>query len=209
MARFGKRCEFDGYKFASEPERDFYIKLKKLKQNGKIKDFEVQPEFLLQEEFTTEFNERWDDVKIKEINIRPDYSATLNNGEKIYLDSKGSNQIEPESQLKRKMFLFQNRNVPLFYVGQLPKYLGGVWVCVDKGNDFLSKLKTRYNNVNFSDIIEHNKNKSKGEKNKQIPRSKPITWKVSDWDQHFEYDDVDGIFYKWKKTLPYKKELNK
>lgn len=187
MARFGKRCELDGINFASEPERDFYIKLKNAKAEGRIWDFTVQPEFLLQEEFETNFSERWTNVKIKEFVIKPDYQVVLNDGEVILIDSKGGNQVEVESQLKRKIFLYQNREFPIFYVGQLPKYLGGEWVEVSKGQDFLAKLKTRYNSIYFKGVSK-------------IPISKPVKWKVSDWDEHFEYEDVSGLFYQWKRT---------
>lgn len=200
MARFGKKCIEDGITFASEPERDFYLRLKELKKDGKIQDFHVQPEFPLQEAFETNFNDRWDNLKIKETVIKPDYQVLLNDDEVILLDTKGANCIEPESQLKRKIFLYQNKEVPLFFIGQLPKYLGGEWVNVTKGVDFLPKLKTRYNNTYFNDILDYNKNRPKGTKAKQIPRSKPVNWKVSDWDEHFEYEDVDGLFYIWKKT---------
>lgn len=192
MARFGIKCTYDGITFASEPERDFYIKLVELKKQGKIKDFIVQPNYPLQEEFTTEFDGRWDNVKIQPISITPDYHITLNDGNEILLDTKGANCIEEDSQLRRKMFLYQYKSIPLFFIGQLPIYLGNkAWVDVTKGQDFLAKLKSKYNK------IYPNAKKS---------RTKPVNWKVKDWDQYFEYENVDGLFYRWIKTKMTKKK---
>ena len=39
----------DGITFDSKMESDYYIKLKEDKLNGLIKDFELQPEFILQD----------------------------------------------------------------------------------------------------------------------------------------------------------------
>ena len=41
----------DGITFDSKMESDFYAKLKEDKINGLIKDFELQPEFLLQDKY--------------------------------------------------------------------------------------------------------------------------------------------------------------
>jgi len=185
LAKYGIRCEYDGYVFASEPERDYYIKLVELKKEGKIKDFIIQPNFSLQEEFETEFSDRWDNVKIQAIGITPDYHVTLNDGNEILLDTKGADSIEEASQLRRKLFLYKNRSIPLFFIGVLPKYLGGVWVEVSSGCNFLSKLKNRFNK------IYPNVNK----RSKDCPK-----WSISDWEEHFDFKDIDGLFYKWEKT---------
>ena len=187
MSRFGKRCTYDGINFASEPERDFYKKLVDLKKKCKIKDFEIQPNFPLQEEFYTEFKERFDNVKIQPISITPDYLIILNDGNEILIDTKGQDQIEEASQIRRKLFLYQNKHIPLYFIGVIPIYLGGenIWVEVTQGKDFLNKLKNKYNNTYPE---------AKGS------RSKPVKWSVKNWDEYFEYEDIDGLFYKWKKT---------
>jgi len=194
MARvFGKRCVCDGITFASESERDYYKFLIRMKAQGKIKDFEIQPNYPLQEEFTTEFEERFDDIKIQSMSITPDYLVTLNDGNKILLDTKGANLISEASQMRRKLFLYQNKNIPLFFIGIIPKYLGGdsIWVEVTQGKDFLAKLKNKYNTI----YPEAKKS-----------RSKPVQWKVKDWDEYFEYESLDGLFYIWKKTKSNRKK---
>ena len=51
MAMYATKCTYDNIKFDSETERDYYIKLKLLKEEGNIKDFEMQVPYLLQDEF--------------------------------------------------------------------------------------------------------------------------------------------------------------
>ena len=49
MAIYSTKCTYDNIKFDSETERDYYIKLKLLKDEDNIKDFEMQVPYLLQD----------------------------------------------------------------------------------------------------------------------------------------------------------------
>ena len=187
---YGKKCTYDGYKFDSESERDFYKKLKLLKQKGKIKDFSLQPNYLLQGEFTTEYNERWENYKVPSISYTPDYWVLLNDDNEILIDCKSGNYTMEDSRLRANVFQYNNRELPLFYIGLLPKYLGGVWVNVTKGSDFMGKLKNKYNS------LYPNAKKSK---------NKPVQWYVDDWEKYFEFENVDDMFYIWKSTKRIKK----
>ena len=185
MARFGIRCECDGYKFDSEPERDFYLLLVKLRSQGLIKAFEMQVSYPIQEEFTTEF-EGYMNVKIQPISYVADYVVTILENEEIIIDSKGQDSIEETSQIKRKLLLHKNRNIPIYFVGKLPIYLGGVWVEVSKGADFLAKLKNKYSKLYPQ---------SKGNK------SKPVKWNVKNWEEYFEFESIcGGAFWIWSST---------
>ncbi|MGM9925186.1 MAG: DUF1064 domain-containing protein [Bacillus sp. (in: firmicutes)] len=46
-----KKVQLDGFTFDSKAEAEYYKQLKWLKQNKQIKDFELQPKFLLQDSF--------------------------------------------------------------------------------------------------------------------------------------------------------------
>ena len=46
-----KRTEYDGIKFDSIKEKNYYIKLKLLEKSGKIKDLKLQVKFELQPSF--------------------------------------------------------------------------------------------------------------------------------------------------------------
>lgn len=46
-----RACEYDGHKFDSLFERDYYIKLRMLEKAGEIKDLKLQVPFILQPSF--------------------------------------------------------------------------------------------------------------------------------------------------------------
>lgn len=48
---FSKKVVVDGIKFDSKREANYYLKLKELEKEGKIKDLELQKNYLLQEKF--------------------------------------------------------------------------------------------------------------------------------------------------------------
>lgn len=190
MSRYGKKCEKDGYKFDSESERDFYIKLKAFKKQFKIKDFEVNPTYILQEGFETDYIS-FPNSKEKPITYIIDYSVTLNNGEKILIDTKGASgqTVEEVAKLKKKLFQYSNRKMPLFFISKCPNYLSDkeVWVCVNGGCDFFSKLKNKYYNVNPT------QKKKRGKKD--------VQWTIKEWEKYFEFENIADLFYVWKKTL--------
>lgn len=188
MARFSQRCEYDGYTFASHPEKDFYIMLKKKLEEGVIKGFSVQPKFQIQPEIIIEHGKLFGNEKISDLYITPDFGIETEDGV-FYVDTKGGNVVDEATTLRRKLFLFEYRK-PLICIGVTPKYLGGKWVEVTKGKDFLGKLKRRYDKM----YPEINKRK------KDIPR-----WTIEDWEKSFDFDCIYGLFYCWKKTKTLRK----
>ena len=196
IARFGKKTEIDGIRFDSESEALFYLKLKKFKKHGKIKDFRIKNQYILQEDFTTEYNSRFDNVKLDPITYNPDFWVLLNDDNEVLIDTKGGSGAcnEEEAKLKRKALLYQNKKLPVIFISQLPIYLCGnkdTWVENTNGRDFHAKLKNKYQKLYPA---------AKGK------RIKPVNWKVDNWDEYFEYEDIDGLFYVWKATKKVKKK---
>ena len=192
MSRYGNKCVCDGITFDSESERDFYLKLKDFKSKNKIKDFEVNPTFTLQPSFETEYNDRFINSKEKPITYIVDYSVTLNSGDKILVDTKGGSGMtnEETAKIKRKLLSFQHKNIPIFFISKCPNYLSGgkeIFIENTNGKDFYSKLKNKYYKI-------HPEQKKKRGK-------KDIQWTIDDWYKYFEFDNIDDLFYVWRKTL--------
>jgi hypothetical protein len=94
-----KRTTVDGIKFDSKREADYYCELKLLKRSGEIQDFEIQPEFVLIEDFT-KFGE-----KVKGIKYRADFKITHNDGSVEIIDVKGSKKtLTDVYKIKKKLF---------------------------------------------------------------------------------------------------------
>ena len=180
---YGTKCVYDDIKFDSIPERDYYIKLKLLKEEGKIKDYQLQIPYLIQEDFIN-----FRDKKEQKIEYVADYVVKLNDDSVVVIDTKGSKSTTEEvARVKQKIFMYRNKEIPIYFIAPLPKYLGNVWVDVSKGSDFSGKLKKRYVDINGKWT------------------SKKPNWKVSDWEEHFEFENFHGLFYIWHKTKTRKK----
>lgn len=117
--------EVDGIKFHSAMESKRYQDLKKLKADGIIKDFELQPKFLLQEKFIVvdgqvikgsheDFNKLKRKTKAKtiaSIEYIADFKITYADGSVVIEDTKGLST--PEFELKKKMFMLMYPELPL------------------------------------------------------------------------------------------------
>lgn len=180
----GKRCEYDGFKFDSEQERDYYVVLKELKSNKKIKNFAMQVPCSLMDEFV-DFRGN----KVQKMDYVADYVVTLLNGEEIYLDVKGSKSTTEESaRIKQKIFMSKYPERKIYFIAKTSNYLGNKWVEVSKGYDFESKLKNKYKNLYG-----------------RWRRNATPNWVTSDWEEHFDFEDFCGLFYIWKSTKSLKK----
>lgn len=191
MSRFGKKCTLDGITFDSESEKDFYLKLKEFKKNNRIKEFEVNPTFTLQPNFETQFGDRFINTKEKPITYIVDYSITLNDGSYILVDTKGGSGMtnEETAKIKRKLLLFQHKNIPIFFISKCPSYLSynrPTFIENTNGRDFYSKLKNKFYKI-------HPEQKKKRGK-------KDVQWTIDDWHKYFEFDNIDDLFYTWKST---------
>lgn len=88
----------DGITFDSQKEANYYCELKIQKRAGGIKDFELQPEFLLQEGFRDK-NGDWH----RAIKYIADFKVLHNDGTVVYIDTKGKRTAL--YQVKKKLLL--------------------------------------------------------------------------------------------------------
>lgn len=86
----------DGHKFDSKAESIYYGQLKWLKQAKQIKDFKLQPKFLLQEAF------KKNGKTFRKIEYKADFEVHNLDGTTQIIDIKGA--ITKEFAIKRKLF---------------------------------------------------------------------------------------------------------
>lgn len=100
MTKFNaKKTMVDGINFDSEVESKYYVHLMKLKRAGEIKDFTMQPAFVLQEAFS-KHGEDFPAIKYK-----GDFQVWYNDGTTKVIDVKGMKT--PEFKLKEKLYAKQ------------------------------------------------------------------------------------------------------
>ena len=94
----------DGITFDSQKEANYYCELKIQKRAGEVKDFELQPEFILQEEFRDK-NGNWHHA----IKYRADFKVIYQDGREEIIDNKGhKTQVY---RIKKKMLLKRYPNI--------------------------------------------------------------------------------------------------
>jgi len=99
-----KKVEYDGHKFDSKKECDYYIELKQLEKEGKISDIKCQVVFLLQDKFKD---------KTGKTHLKIEYIADFtyvrkDTGDTMVLDVKASAKFQdPVYKLKKKLLLFR------------------------------------------------------------------------------------------------------
>lgn len=91
-----RRCEHDGISFASEHERDYYLYLCKLRDEGEVRSFVLQPKFLIQPAFQKHGK------KYRPIHYIADFGVVYADGTKKVIDVKGATTSVFE--LKAKMY---------------------------------------------------------------------------------------------------------
>lgn len=120
----------DGIKFDSIMEANYYEHLKEEKRKGNIKEFELQPRFLLLEDFKKYGR------TIRKIEYISDFKVVYKDNTEKIIDVKG--RETPDFKIKRKMFDMKYRDLTL----QLIAYdtnLG--WVDFDELKKINSKKK--------------------------------------------------------------------
>ena len=113
-----KKVFYEGIRFDSKAEKDYYLHLLKLKEKGYIKEIILQPKYLIQEKF------KKGKKNYREINYIADFEVTFDNGIKIVVDVKGL--ATETAKLKRKLFDYKYRNLKLIWV----KKYRGAWVSI-------------------------------------------------------------------------------
>lgn len=117
-----KKVEFDGITFDSKVEAEFYKELQLRKMNGEIKNFSIQPKYVLIPKFTK------NDKNYREMTYTPDFLIEHLNGSIEAIDIKGfGNQ---SSEIRKKLFDYFYRDVKLIWLSYSKKY--GGWLEYDE-----------------------------------------------------------------------------
>ena len=109
-----KKVAIDGITFDSRDESLYYQALKDMKENGLIKDFELQPVFELQEKFTK------DNKKYRPITYIADFRVINNDGSFYVVDVKG--MLTTEFKIKMKLFNYKYPDVELKLISRSIKW---------------------------------------------------------------------------------------
>ncbi len=100
-----RKTTIDNITFDSKKEAEYYIVLKSDKRAGKIKDFELQPEFVLQEGFSKNGKLH------RPIKYIADFKVYHNDGSIEIIDTKGVKT--KVFAIKRKLFEFEYPDLSL------------------------------------------------------------------------------------------------
>lgn len=97
------KCEYNGLKFDSLKERNYYIYLEQLQKNGKIHDLRCQVKFELQPAFT------FKGKKIRAVTYVADFTYYTTDGQFHIVDTKG---VKTDVyKLKKKMMQYQGNDI--------------------------------------------------------------------------------------------------
>jgi len=100
-----KKVEYDGYKFDSKKEADFYKKLKALQKAGKVKKIEVHPKFELQPSF------KKNGKTYRAINYYADFLVYYSDGITKLYDTKGKRT--EVYKIKKKLFEYKYKDLTI------------------------------------------------------------------------------------------------
>lgn len=131
-----KKTVVDDIIFDSKDESLYYQFLKKEKQKGKIKDFKLQPIFLLEK------GKKVQGKTLKDITYVLDFLVIKNDDSEYVIDVKG--MATEVANIKRKLFMLRYPDIPLYWVVRNIKYsknygYGSQWV----DYDVLKKIKSK------------------------------------------------------------------
>lgn len=123
MNKYGNiKVIVDNIKFDSKMESDYYVYLKEQKRKNLIKDFELQPIFVLQPSF------KKNGKTYRKIEYRADFKIIHNDGSISIVDIKGMETTE--FKLKQKIFEYKYPNLHLQCLTYVKKY--GGWIQLEK-----------------------------------------------------------------------------
>ena len=109
-----KKTVVDNIVFDSKNESLYYEALKDLKEKGSIKDFELQPKYLLQEAFVK------NDKRYRAINYIADFRVINNDGSAYIVDIKGI--LTTEFKIKMKLFNYKYPDIELRLISRSVKF---------------------------------------------------------------------------------------
>lgn len=114
-----KKIEIDGIKFDSKDESLYYLDLKANKEQGQIKDFELQPKYELIPKFKYMGENR------KAITYSPDFKVVAINGTSYLIDVKSMGTATQQGELRRKLFEYRYPDLDLRWVCRNMKHSSG------------------------------------------------------------------------------------
>lgn len=131
-----KKVEIDGIIFDSKTEGEYYLLLKYLKKEGLIKDFILQPVYLLQQPFR-KYGKRF--LAIKYV---ADFLIIENDGTETVVDIKG---LPTETaKMKRKMFDYIYPEKTLKWIVKNKKYGDEYgWIDIDELAKIRKEIKKK------------------------------------------------------------------
>lgn len=113
-----KKAIFNGIEFDSKKECKYYRFLLQLKNDGIVKEIELQPRFLLVEGFrheavknsletiTSVFKHNQIKGKLRDTTYTADFKVVLDDGKEVIIDVKSSRRFQDEVyRIKKKLFL--------------------------------------------------------------------------------------------------------
>ncbi len=115
-----KKIVIDGITFDSKDEGKYYEYLKKLKAQGKILNFELQPKYELQPSFKKYGKTH------RAITYAPDFLIYHVDGTEELIDVKGMSTQQGE--MRRKMFDYKYPELKLTWVARSLKYSSSGWI---------------------------------------------------------------------------------
>lgn len=109
-----KKTVVDDIVFDSRDESLYYEALKNMKEKGLIKDFELQPKYLLQEGFVK------NGKKYRAITYIADFKVINNNNSFYVVDIKG--MLTTEFKIKMKLFNYKYPDIELKLISRSIKF---------------------------------------------------------------------------------------
>ena len=108
------RITVDQIRFDSQEESRFYELLKRMKANGEILNFELQPKYLLQPAF------KYNGKTVRAITYTADFLIYHNDGTEEVVDIKGMET--QQGLMRRKMFWYKYPDLKLTWLSRSIKY---------------------------------------------------------------------------------------
>ena len=100
------KCEYNGLKFDSKTEMEYYKYLLGLQEKGIVKEIKTQIKYSLQDKF------KYKDKVQREIVYIVDFVVIYSDGREEVIDIKGSvHNIDPVFKIKRKLLLCKYPNI--------------------------------------------------------------------------------------------------
>lgn len=105
-----KKIVVDGIEFDSKDESIYYLLLKQQKENGLIKDFEIQPKYELVPKFEYQGKKR------QAVTYTPDFNIIHFDDSITAVDVKSIGTATQQGELRRKLFEWRYPKIELIWV---------------------------------------------------------------------------------------------